>query len=132
MNDVTGCLLSNAGGAVVDQLLFRCSERVDRPVLEIFAFKVESCQRNRAEIWTFFALPNFRGHAYRKLYARYHPCFAPRRLEKFHEDIPISPEVIGAHTLNFKPNFTFSRLPFPSHFGCALSRLGQSLARVKI
>jgi len=43
----------------------------------------------------------------KKLYARYHPCFAPRRLEKFHEDIPTSPEVIGVHALNFKRNFTF-------------------------
>ena len=48
-----------------------------------------------------------------------------------------SPEVIVANTLNFKANFKFSRLNFflgggtPSHFGCALSRLGQSLARVK-
>jgi len=42
----------------------------------------------------FFALPNFRGRAF-LLYARYHPCFTPRRLEKLHEDIPTSPEVIG-------------------------------------
>jgi len=52
----------------------------------------------------------------------------------FCEDTPTSPEVIVAVTLNFEPNFTFSRLKFsggrPSHFGCALSRLEQSLARV--
>ena len=29
-------------------------------------------------------------------------------LEKFLENIPTIPEVIGAHTLNFKPNFKFS------------------------
>jgi len=51
-------------------------------------------------------------------------------------DTPTSPEVIVANTLNFKTNFKFSRLKFfwggpPFHFGCALSRLGQSLARVK-
>ena len=46
----------------------------------------------------FLALPNFRGRAFRKLYARYHPCLATRRLEKFHEDISTSPEVIGVHT----------------------------------
>ena len=44
--------------------------------------------------------------------------------------------VIVANTLNFKPNFKFSRLKFwggpPSPFGCALSRLGQSLARRKL
>jgi len=68
--------------------------------------------RNRAEIWTFFALPNFRGRSFRKLYTCYHPCLAPRRVEKFDEDIPTSPEVIGLHTLNFKPNFNLSRLQF--------------------
>ena len=54
---------------------------------------------------------------------------------KICDDIHISPDVIDVHTLNFKPNFKFSRLHFlggpPSHFGCALSRLGQSLAGVK-
>jgi len=30
-----------------------------------------------------------------------------RGLEKFGENIPTSPEVIGAHTLNLKPNFNF-------------------------
>jgi len=59
-----------------------------------------------------------------------------RGLEKFVENIPTVPEVIGAHTLNFKPNFKVSRSKFfggpPYPFGCALSRLGQSLERVKI
>jgi len=38
-----------------------------------------------------------------------------RGLKKFGENIPtgpISPEVIDVHTLNFKPNFKFSRLFF--------------------
>jgi len=35
---------------------------------------------------------------------------SPRRLESYVEDIPTSPEVIEAHTLNFKPNFKYSRL----------------------
>jgi len=86
------------------------------------------------KFWHFLALPNFRGRAFRKLYARYHPCLATRRLEKFHEDIPSSPEVIGVHTLNFKPNFKFSRLEFfggtPVPLRVSLLRLGQSLARV--
>ena len=60
----------------------------------------------------FLTLPNFRGRAFQNLYARYHPCLATRRLEKFHEDIPTSPEVIGVHTLNFRPDFQFSRLNF--------------------
>jgi len=55
----------------------------------------------------------------------------------FCEDTPTSPEVIVAHTLNFRPpNFKFSRLKFlggpPSQLGCALGSLGQSLACVKI
>jgi len=53
----------------------------------------------------FLALPNLRGRAFQKLYTRYHPCLGTRRLEKFHEDIPTSPEVIGVHTLNFRPDF---------------------------
>jgi len=53
----------------------------------------------------FLALPNLRGRAFQKLYTRYHPCLATRRLEKFHEDIPISTEVIGVHMLNFRPDF---------------------------
>jgi len=46
------------------------------------------------------------------LYARYYPRIATRRLEKFLEVIPTSPEVIWVYTLNFKPNFKFSRLEF--------------------
>ena len=59
---------------------------------------------NRAEVWTFLALTNFRGQAFQKLYGDYHPCLAARRLAKFREDIPTSPEV-EAHTLNFRPDF---------------------------
>ena len=47
---------------------------------------------------------------------------------KICDDIPISPEVIDVHTLNFKPNFKFSRLKFflggtPFQFGCELRSL---------
>ena len=37
---------------------------------------------------------------------------SPCRLENFGEDIPTSPDIIEAHTLNFKRNFKFSRLIF--------------------
>ena len=57
------------------------------------------------EFGRFLALQKFRGRAFQKLYARYHPCLATRRLEKFHEDIPTSPEIIGVNTLNFRPDF---------------------------
>ena len=65
----------------------------------------ESCQKSRRNLDVFLALPNFQGRAFQKLYARYHPCLAARRLEKFREDTHTSPEVIEAHTLNFKPKF---------------------------
>ena len=84
----------------------------------------------------FFAVPNFRGQAFQKLYPRYHHWLATRRLEKNCEDTPAGPEVMDVHTLNFKPNIKFSRLISlggpPSPLGCALARLGQSVKRVKI
>ena len=47
-----------------------------------------------------------------------------------------SPDVIEAHTLNFKPNFKFSRLKVfgrpPSPLGDGLGSLGQSVTSVKI
>ena len=106
----TRFLLSNVGGVVVVQL--RARFLTCRPVPGIFAIKVESCQKSRRNLDVFPALPNFRRRAFRKLYARYHPCLATRRLAKFHEDIPTSPEVIVVHTLNFKPNFKMLRLHF--------------------
>ena len=53
----------------------------------------------------FLALTNFRGQAFQKLHADYHSCLVAHSLEKFREDIPTSPEVIEAHTLNFRPDF---------------------------
>jgi len=63
--------------------------------------------RNHAKFSTFFAIPNFRGRAFQKLYPFYYPCIAARRLEKFREDTPTRPEVIGAHTMNFRPILNF-------------------------
>ena len=50
--------------------------------------------------------------AFQKLYPRYDPCLAARCMENVLWDTPTGPEVIGVHTLNFKPNFKFSRLEF--------------------
>ena len=72
--------------------------------------KLESCQKLGRNLDVFLALGNFGGRTFQKLYTRYHPCLAARRLENFREDTHTSPEVIEAHTLNFKPNFKFSRL----------------------
>jgi len=74
--------------------------------------KVESCQKSGRNLDVFLALGNFGGRTFQKLYTRYHPCLAARRLENFLEDTHTSPEVIEAHTLNFKPNFKFSQLKF--------------------
>ena len=102
--------LSNVEGVAVDHIFFRCS--ICRSVPEIFAIKVESYQKSRLNLDVFFGPRKFWGRAFQKLYTRYHPCLAARRLEKFCEDIHTSLEVIEAHTLNFKPNFKFSRLKF--------------------
>ena len=50
--------------------------------------------------------------AFQKLYSHYHPSLAARDLEKFREGTLTSREVIRAHTLNFRPNFTFLPLKF--------------------
>jgi len=81
--------------------------------------------RNRSEFGRFLALPNFGGRAFQKLYAHYHPCFAAQSFGKVSWGYSHQPEVIEAHTLNFKPTFKFSRLNFflggtPSQLGCAL------------
>jgi len=69
--------------------------------------------KNRTEFRTiFFALANFRGRAFQKLYARYHPCLTARRPVKFPQDNPTISEVIDSNKLNFRPNFKFSRLHF--------------------
>ena len=60
----------------------------------------------------FFGPLNFGGQAFQELYPVYHSCLAARRLKKFHEDTPTNPEVIEPNTLNFRPNFKFSRLNF--------------------
>ena len=44
-----------------------------------------------------------------------------RRVEKFHEVTPTSPKIVGAKTLNFKPNFKCSPLIF---FGGPPSSIG--------
>ena len=95
--------------------------------------------KNGAEFWTFFSPSQILGGQPSKSYTHVMtPVPVARRWNMFCGDTPTCLEVIVANTLNFKPNFKFSRLKFfflggghPSHFWCALSRLGQSLARVK-
>jgi len=55
----------------------------------------------------FFALPNFRGLPSKSYTHFITPASKHVAWKKFCEDTPTSPEVIGAHTLNFKPRFKF-------------------------
>ena len=103
---------------MVDEVFFSDFRYVDQ--FRRYSRSKSKIVRNRAEIWTFFGPPKFLERAFQKLYARYRPYLASRRLEKPREDTPTSPEVIEAHTLNFKPTYKFSRLFFGS------------LARIKI
>ena len=122
------------GGVVVDQLLFRFS--ICGSVLEIFAIKVESCQKSWKNLDGFLAFPNFRGRPSKNCTQVITPGSRNVVWIKVCDGIPISSELIDVYTLNFKPNFKFSRLKNfggpPSQLGCSLVRLGQSLARVKI
>jgi len=107
----TGLILLNAGGIAVDHISFRVW--ISGVVSEIFAIKFESCRKSHGISDVFFTLPNFKGGGFQRLYPCYHPCLALRRVEKLHEDTPttpISPKVIAANTLNFRPNFEFSWL----------------------
>ena len=80
---------------------------------------------NQAEFWTFFSLSQILGGLPSKRYTHFiTPASQPVAWKKFCEDTPTSPEVIGAHTLNFKVGLKY--------LGCALAGLGQSVARVKI
>ena len=101
---------SNVGGVVVDQLLFRFS--ICGSLSEIFAIKVESCQKSRQILDVFLPSQMLGGRPSKN-------CTHIITLGQQHavwikscDDIPISPEIIDVHTLNFKPNFKFSRLKF--------------------
>jgi len=107
-------------------------------VPETFAIKVESCQKSR-RILDVFSPSKILGGRPSKSYTHFITATSRHvAWKKFCEDTVISPEVLVAHTLNVKSNFKFSRLNFffgggpPSQFWCALARLGQSAARVKI
>ena len=60
----------------------------------------------------FFALPNFRCGPSENGTHIITPALRHVDWKKFREDTPISPEVIVAHTLNFRPNFKFLQLNF--------------------
>jgi len=76
----TAFLLSNVGGVVVDQLLFQFSICGSLP--EIFAIKVESCQKSRKILDGFLPTQILGGKALHKLHPDYNPWLAARRLYK--------------------------------------------------
>ena len=124
------------GRVAVDQLCFRFRFLMSRPVPEIFAIKVENCQKSRQNLEVFWP-SQILGGGTSKSYTHYiTPASRHVGWKKFCEDTSTSAEVIGAQTLNFKPNFKFSRLNFlggdPSQFWCALASVGQSVSHVKI
>ena len=101
---------SNVGGDVVDQLLFRFS--ICGP-FRIYWRSKSKVVRNREKFWTVF-LPSqiLEGKPSKNCT---HVITPGSRLVvwiKICDDIPISREVIDVHTLNFKPDFKFSRLFF--------------------
>ena len=94
----------NVGGVVIYQILFRFP--ICGSVPEIFAIKLESCQKSR-KILDSFLPSQILGGRPSKI------CTPGSRHVvwiKICDDIPISPEVIDVYTLNFKRNFKFSRL----------------------
>jgi len=97
-------------GVEVDKILFRFARY--RSVPEIFAIEVENCQKSR-RILDVFSLSEILGGLSSKRYTHYiTPTSRYVAWKRFFEDTPISPEVLVAHTLNFKPNFKFLRLKF--------------------
>jgi len=74
---------------------------------EDIRYRIRKLSEIATKFGSFLVLPNYWGRAFQTLYrhTRYHPCLAARRLEKFREDTPTSPQVIEADTLNFRPNF---------------------------
>jgi len=93
---------------VVDKILWVFA--ICRYIKEIFATKVESCQKS-CRIMDDFSLSQISGGGPSKSYTHFITAASRHAAwKKFCEDTPSSPEVIGAHTVNFKPNFKFSRL----------------------
>ena len=81
--------------------------------------------------WRLFALPNFRGPAFKSYTQVMTPASRHVVWKMFYEATATSPKVIVANTLIFQ--FSRSKVfgGHPSPFGSALWRLGQSLARIK-
>jgi len=125
----TNCLLHHRGWNVVDQILFRFSLCVSFP--EIFAIKVESCQKS-CRILDVFCHPKFSSlHPFQNLCPRCHPGLEPYPLVcEVTACIHRYAKVIGAHIWNLSPIFMFTLKILGDHrprLWCALASLGQTL-----
>jgi len=97
----------NLEGVVV---LFRWA--ICQCIPEIFAIKVERCQKSRQK-FDVFSPSQISGGEPSKTYTHFiTPASQHVAWKRFSEDTPTSPEVVGAHMRNFKPNFKLSRLKF--------------------
>ena len=67
--------------------------------------KVENCQKWRKILDDFFALNFFGGGHCKNCTHVITPASRDVDWKKSREDSPTNPEVIVAHTLNFRPNF---------------------------
>ena len=110
-------------GVVVDKILFRFV--IYRSVPEIFAIEVESCQKSRRILDVFSPSQILGGGPSENCTHIITPALPRVDWKKYREVIPTRPEVIVAHTLNFRPNFKFSRLFFcrggpPSRPSCGV------------
>ena len=104
---------------------FRCSICRSVPEIGLFAIKVESWQKSR-RILDVLSPSQILGGCLPKVIPILSPLpYVTSPGNGFVRIRPISPEVLVAHSLNFKPNFKFSRLKFfwgdprPSFVMCA-------------
>ena len=73
--------------------------------MEIFAIKVESCQKSRKILGGFLPSQIIGGRASKNYTQVITPGSQHVVRKKDSDDTPTRPEVIDAQTLNFRPNF---------------------------
>jgi len=123
---------ANVEGIVVDQLLFRFS--ICGSVPEIFAIKVESCQKLRRILNVFSPSQILGGRPSNNCTHVTTP--GSRHVVRINicHGTSINSEDIDAHTMYFKPNFKFSRLniffetPIPAGV-CVRYSIDEAIAR---
>ena len=100
----------NVEGVLVERVFLRFS--ICRSFPEIFATKVESCQKTCPNLGVFWPSKYLGGGHSKSCTHIITPASRHVVWIKFRKDIPTGLEVIGAQTLNFMSNFKFSPLIF--------------------